>query len=151
MKIPVRIALFAMAMNLGLVALAEDDDDDRPATPPSHAASVGKLPPASTKVGVTYAADIKPILDASCVDCHSGNRAKARLHLDTLEGVLKGGKEGKILTPGESAKSLIVRSTSHITRDQEDWMPPLHNKEGIKPLLPEEISLIRAWIDQGAK
>jgi hypothetical protein len=30
-------------------------------------------------------------------------------------------------------------------------MPPLHNKAGIKPLTPEEISLIMGWIKQGAK
>ena len=85
------------------------------------------------------------------MDCHSGNRAKARLHLETLEGVLNGSKEGKILTPGDGANSLIVKAVAHLTKDWDDWMPPLHNKEGFKPLLPEEIGLIRAWIDQGAK
>lgn len=114
-------------------------------------AQAAKLPPASSKQGLTYATDIKPIFDASCVDCHSGNRAKARLHLETLDGVLNGSKEGKILTPGDGANSLIVKAIAHLTKDRDDWMPPLHNKEGFKPLLPEEIGLIRAWIDQGAK
>jgi hypothetical protein len=30
-------------------------------------------------------------------------------------------------------------------------MPPAHNKANIGPLTPEQIGLIRAWIDQGAK
>ena len=51
-----------------------------------------KLPPASTKTGVTYASDMKAIFDASCVKCHSGDRPKARLHMDTLEGILKIGR-----------------------------------------------------------
>jgi len=109
------------------------------------------LPPVSTKTGVTYATDIKPIFDASCVKCHSGDKPKAHLHLDTLEGALKGTKHGKILTPGDSADSLVVKAVAHALPDQDSWMPPLQNKAGIKPLTPEQIGLIRAWIDQGAK
>ncbi len=114
-------------------------------------AQATKLPPASNKAGVTYATDIKPIFDASCVKCHSGDKAKARLHMDTLAGVLKGTKEGKVVTPGDSAKSWLVKSVAHLTKDPEGWMPPPHNKAGIKALTPEEIGLVRAWIDQGAK
>lgn len=113
----------------------------------------GALPPASTKPGVTYATDIKAILDASCVKCHSGDKAKARLKLDSLEGALAGGRGGKdkIITPGDSAKSLMVQSVAHMTKDHDQWMPPLKNKANIGPLTPEQIGLIRAWIDQGAK
>jgi mono/diheme cytochrome c family protein len=110
-----------------------------------------KLPPASTRESVTYAADIKPIFDAACVKCHSGDRAKARLHMDTLTGVLKGTKQGKILTVGDSANSFIVKSVAHLTKDRDSWMPPLQNKAGIKPLTADQIGLLRAWIDQGAK
>jgi mono/diheme cytochrome c family protein len=115
------------------------------------AADVPTIPPASTKTGVTYATDMKPIFDASCVKCHSGDRPKARLHMDTLEGVLKGTKEGPILTAGDSANSLIIKCVSHTASDQDSWMPPLKNKAGIEPLTPDQIGLIRAWIDQGAK
>jgi len=114
-------------------------------------ADTAPLPPASTKTGVTYDTDIKPIFDASCVKCHSGDRPKARLRMDSLAGVMKGTKEGKIVTPGDSAKSFIVKAIAHATTDQDSWMPPLKNKAGIKPLTPDEIGLIRAWIDQGAK
>jgi hypothetical protein len=111
----------------------------------------GTLPPASTKPGVTYATDIKAILDASCEKCHSGDKPKARLKLDSLENALKGGKDGKILTPGDSANSFVVKAVAHLTADHDSWMPPLQNRAGIKPLTPEQISLIRAWIDQGVK
>ncbi len=109
------------------------------------------LPPAAMKPGVTYTSDMKTIFDASCIKCHSGDKPKARLHLDTLEGVLKGSKEGKIVTPGDSANSFIIKAVAHVTTDHDSWMPPLNNKAGIKPLTPEQIGLIRAWIDQGAK
>ena len=115
------------------------------------AAVAADLPPASTKTGVTYATDIKPILDASCVKCHSGEKPKARLRLDTLENVLKGSKDGKILTAGDSANSFVVKCVAHTTTDHDSWMPPEHNKANIGPLTPDQIGLIRAWIDQGAK
>jgi hypothetical protein len=129
------LAALAAAMTFALTASADD----------------APLPPASTKTGVTYATDMKPIFDASCIKCHSGDKPKARLHMDTLEGVLKGTKEGKIVTPGDSAGSFIIKAVTHTTTDHDSWMPPLNNKAGIKPLTPEEIGLIRAWIDQGAK
>jgi uncharacterized membrane protein len=115
------------------------------------AADTAQLPPASTKTGVTFATDIKPILDQSCVKCHSGEKPKAHLKLDTLEGVLKGSKDGKVVLAGDSAKSPLVQSIAHVTSDKDAWMPPLHNKANIGPLTPEQIGLIRAWIDQGAK
>ena len=131
----------ALAITFALTA-AVSAEDAKPAAP---------LPPASTKSGVTYATDMKPIFEASCVKCHSGDRPKARLKMDTLEGVLKGTKQGKIVTPGDSANSVIIKSIAHLTKDPEGWMPPPNNKAGIKPLTPEQIGLIRAWIDQGAK
>ena len=115
------------------------------------AAAASPPPPAATKTGVTYATDIKPILDQSCVKCHSGDKPKARLKLDTLEGVLKGSKDGKIVTVGDSANSFMVKCIAHTSDDHDSWMPPLHNKANIGPLTAEQIGLIRAWIDQGAK
>ena len=109
------------------------------------------LPAVSDKKDVTYLTYIKPIFETSCVKCHSGDKPKARLHMDTLEGVLKGTKQGKILTPGDSANSFIIKSVAHAVKDTDAWMPPMHNKAGILPLTPAQIGLIRAWIDQGAK
>jgi cytochrome c len=110
-----------------------------------------KLPEASTKENITYATDIKPVFDASCVKCHAGDKAKAGLRLDSLEGVLKGTKQGKVVTPGQPEKSGLVKSIGHLTKDPEGWMPPPNNKAGIKPLTSEQISLVMGWIKQGAK
>lgn len=110
-----------------------------------------KLPPASDKKDLTYAKDIKPIFDANCAKCHSGERAKAKLHMESLEGILKGTKAGKIVTVGDSAGSFIVKSIAHATEEKDSWMPPTPNKAGAKTLTAEEVGLVRAWIDQGAK
>ena len=114
-------------------------------------AAESKLPAASAKENITYATDIKPIFDTSCVKCHNGDRAKAGLHMDSLEGVLKGTKHGKVITLGEPQKSQLVKAIGHLGDDPDHWMPPLHNKAGLKPLTKDEISLIMGWIKQGAK
>src|ERR1017187_2082879 len=72
------------------------------------AVDVSKLPPASDKTGVTYATDIKPLFEKSCVKCHGAERPKARLRLDSLEGTLKGGEDGKMVLPSDSAGSILV-------------------------------------------
>jgi len=109
-----------------------------------------KLPPVSTKTGVTYTTDIKPILDKSCARCHGAERPKCRLRLDNLEGILKGSEHGKVIESGNSAKSVLVVAAAH-AGDPEIFMPPPRNKAGIGPLSKDQVGLIRAWIDQGAK
>lgn len=111
---------------------------------------VSKLPPDSTKTGVTYEQDIKPIFDASCVKCHNGPKAKGKLHLDSLAGILKGSEDGPVVETGNSAKSVVVLNVAHLG-DEDDFMPPPKNRMGLKQLTPEQIGLIRAWIDQGTK
>ncbi|MBI3853772.1 MAG: hypothetical protein HY298_26315 [Verrucomicrobia bacterium] len=111
---------------------------------------VSKLPPASDKKGVTYAKDIKPILEKSCFKCHGPDKQKSKLRLDSLEAALKGGENGPDVIPGKSAGSTLVHNVAHIG-DEDDYMPPPDNKDKIPPLTKEQIGLIRAWIDQGAK
>ena len=110
-----------------------------------------KLSPPSADKTITYAADVQPILDDNCVACHRGSRPKAGLRMDTLAGILKGTKEGKILRPGNSTNSVIVKSITHKTEERDEWMPPVPNEVGAKTLTPEQIALIQTWIDQGAK
>jgi hypothetical protein len=132
-----------------------------------------KLPPASKQEGVTFAKDIHPIFEDACVRCHGDQRPKANLQLGTIEGVLKGSKDGKVVVPGQSEKSPLVFAVSEINgkiamppkpRPPRPGMggpngtnapaaapamtPPAHPW---KPLTPEQVGLIRAWIDQGAK
>ncbi|HEY1717439.1 MAG TPA: c-type cytochrome domain-containing protein [Verrucomicrobiae bacterium] len=139
----IRFTTIAMAAVFGMAVAASAQDTNTPA------ASGGKLPPASTKTGVTYDTDIKPIFDAACVKCHnSAKKPGAGLVLDNLAGILKGGKNGKVITIGDSTKGDLIASVAHTGDDPMTFMPKGRNA---KPLTPEEIGLIRAWIDQGAK
>src|SRR5260370_38651449 len=125
-------------------ARGEEKEKKKPAVDTS------KLPPASDKKDVTYAADIRPIFDHSCIKCHGEQKPKGKLRLDSLEGVLKGGVDGKVVEPGNSAGSILVRDVAHLA-DEVAYMPPPDNKDKIPPLTKEQIGLIRAWIDQGPK
>jgi mono/diheme cytochrome c family protein len=111
---------------------------------------VSKLPPASSRKDVTFATDIKPIFEKSCFGCHGPEKAKGKLRLDSLSAALKGGEDGKVVEPGHSADSVLVQNVAHLG-EPDDFMPPPKNKGNIPPLTPEQIGLIRAWIDSGAK
>ncbi len=111
---------------------------------------INKLPPAADRKDVTYASDIKSIFDQYCVKCHGPEKPKKRLRLDNLEGALKGGKSGKAIEPGNSAESSLVHKVGRLG-DPEDFMPPPNNKAKIPQLTRDQVALLRAWIDQGAK
>lgn len=107
---------------------------------------VTKLPPAARKDGVTFAKDIKPLFEKSCVKCHGPEKQKAKLRLDSLDDALKGAEDGPVVVKGKSAESELVHSISRL--DEDSAMPPEGKGD---PLTKEEIGLVRAWIDQGAK
>jgi len=101
--------------------------------------------PASAQDRVDYLRAVKPILSARCYSCHGALKQKNHLRLDTVVLMKKGGDSGTAIVPGESSKSLLV---AHVTAAQGmARMPP--ESEG-EPLKLSEISLILAWIDQGA-
>ena len=107
---------------------------------------VSKLPPASTKKDLTYAKDIKPLFEKSCFKCHGAEKQKGKLRLDTVGAALKGGEDGPDIVAGNSAKSKLVHAIARLNEDEA--MPPADKG---KPLTKEEVGLVRAWIDQGAK
>jgi mono/diheme cytochrome c family protein len=108
-----------------------------------------KLPPAATKAGVTYEKDIKAIFEKSCLKCHSGEKPKGKFSMESLAKILKGGGDGVSVVPGNSAKSALVHMASDLVKDSE--MPPTDKRDKYAPLTKEQIGLVRAWIDQGAK
>ena len=95
---------------------------------------------------MTYAGDVKAIFEKSCVKCHGAEKQKGKLRLDTREATLKGGENGESVIKGDSLKSPLTLSVSRL--DEDTAMPPDGKGE---PLTPEQVGLVRAWIDQGAK
>jgi mono/diheme cytochrome c family protein len=106
----------------------------------------GKLPPPSSKKGLTYEKDMQPIFEKSCFKCHGAEKQKGQLRLDSLAALLKGGEDGKVIEKGNSEKSRLARAVARVAPD--DAMPPEGKGD---PLTREQVGLIRAWIDQGAR
>jgi hypothetical protein len=105
-----------------------------------------KLPPASTKKDLTYAKEIKPLFEKTCFKCHGAEKQKGKLRLDSLEAVKKGGENGEVIIAGKSEKSSLVHAIAAL--DPDMVMPPEGKGD---PLTKEQVGLVRAWIDQGAK
>ncbi|HMC64101.1 MAG TPA: DUF1549 domain-containing protein, partial [Gemmataceae bacterium] len=103
-------------------------------------------PGASAAQPVDYLRDIKPILSARCYACHSALQQKAKLRLDAAALIRKGGRDGPVIVPGKSGESLLIQKVT--AGDASDRMPP--EKEGT-PLSAQQIAMLKAWIDQGAK
>jgi mono/diheme cytochrome c family protein len=111
---------------------------------------VSKLPAPAEKKGVTYEKEIKPLLDKSCLQCHGQERPKSKYRVDSREATIKGGSSGdRAIIEGNSAKSLFVHYIADLIEEME--MPPTDKRDKFPAFSKEEIALIRAWIDQGAK
>lgn len=96
-----------------------------------------------------FARDIRPVLERSCIGCHSGARPKGGLDLTKREGFLKGGQSGgPAIIPGYAEDSPLVHQVSDEIEDLE--MPPLARREKYPALSKEEIARLRTWIDAGA-
>jgi hypothetical protein len=97
---------------------------------------------------IDFNRQIRPILSEHCFACHGPDdkNRKAKLRLDTREGAFAALRSGGFaIVAGKSAQSeLFVRVTSN---DADAIMPP---PKFNKPLKPEQVELIRQWINQGA-
>lgn len=129
-----RITTF-LATALTAVSLSAADEVD-----------TSKLPPVATQKDVTFDKDIKPLFEKSCFKCHGEEKQKAKLRVDSLASIKKGSENGEVLVVGKSDKSSIVHTIAGLV---EDMMMPPEGKAD--PLTKEQIGLVRAWIDQGAK
>src|SRR5262249_1920621 len=84
------------------------------------------------------------VLVKKCFFCHSGNVKEGKLDMGSYEALMKGGRHGKPVVAGKADESLIYQAAGKTKRP---FMPP----KSEEPLAPEELALIKLWIDQGAK
>ena len=99
-----------------------------------------QLPPPAVAT-VDYDKDVKPILAQNCYSCHGLMAQQAGLRLDQRQPALRGGDYGPVIVPGKSAESKLIKRL--VDGDGGLQMPPSG------ALSPEEIGILRAWIDQG--
>ncbi len=97
---------------------------------------------------ISFKKDIAPILEKNCQSCHiqgGPGYEKSGFSVASYEDVMKGTKFGPVVTPGSSLTSSLVMLIEH----RAD--PSINMPHGRDPLPPEDIELIKAWIDQGAR
>ena len=97
-----------------------------------------------------YARDVQPILTAHCAGCHNADDAANGFRADAFAHVIEPVDDefalvnGPTLLPGRGAESRIVRL---MTGEDQPRMPPEDDADAVSP---EEIAVVRAWIDAGA-
>ncbi|MEA1978728.1 MAG: c-type cytochrome domain-containing protein, partial [Chloroflexota bacterium] len=105
-----------------------------PLTPTPLPTALPTKPP--QEIGATWDAGIGALFQEKCVLCHSDSSGLGGLDLSDYQAALKGGVSGLLITPGDSANSLlIIRQTTGDHPGQ---------------LSIEEIAHVRDWIDAGA-
>lgn len=90
-------------------------------------------------VEVSYANDVRPILESRCSSCHMGEFVSEGLNMDTYESLLTGSQNGPVIVAGDAKHSLLIEKVT------EGKMP----KKGPK-LTPSQIQIITDWINAGA-
>lgn len=102
---------------------------------------------ASKSAAVDFNRDIRPILSDNCFHCHGPDEKtrKAKLRLDTKDGILKDLGGYQAVKPGDVKASEVWKRI--ITKKDDDVMPP---PETHKSLKPEQVALIKKWIEAGA-
>ncbi len=90
--------------------------------------------------------DVLPILLLRCATCHGRQKQEAGLDLRTKASMLKGGKSGPAIVPGEPNASLIIKK---IKAEQMPPRPKLAS-HSVKPVEPQELERLIKWIELGA-
>jgi mono/diheme cytochrome c family protein len=100
------------------------------------------LAAAQADKSVSFEKDVMPIFKASCISCHKADKKKGKLDMSSYAELMKGGKQGTPVKPGDPAKSLLIEMVG----GKEPEMP-----EKGDPLKPEQVEILTRWIQQGAK
>jgi len=106
---------------------------------------------------VSFAADVQPILEERCLECHNNTgegSAASSFSVVDYASVMKGTGFGPVVVPGSSISSTLYLVVAGKTAP-EIRMPP-HHSESLaqgrgESLSADELETIAAWIDQGAK
>jgi mono/diheme cytochrome c family protein len=100
--------------------------------------------PARARARDLFRRRVQPMFQAKCLGCHGdGEELEGALDLRNREAMLRGGKSGPALVPGDALASLIYQS---VRRTDERMMPPKDRER----LAPAEIDALKAWIEAGA-
>jgi len=98
---------------------------------------------------VSFSADVEPILDKNCLNCHqAGGQGEmaSGLNMTSYEGVMKGTNNGPMVIAADvEGSNLLVLMEGRA--DPSISMP--HGQQ--QPVSKQDIQTIRLWIQQGAR
>src|SRR5215216_1631680 len=98
---------------------------------------------AHDQVKIDFVRDVQPLFQAHCIECHGPKQQKHGFRLDRRRDAMRGGGgASRVIAPGTSEASRLYLRLIGDRYGQQ--MPP----EGT--MSPDEIKVIKAWIDQGA-
>src|SRR5262249_16560086 len=117
---------------------------DKPAARP-----MPPVPMRGNQQMVDFAGQLKPVLERSCVGCHSGEKPRGLFRVDSRDGILRGGASGAAIVPGHSQKTPVIDYASGQVPESE--MPPRAARGRFPGLTTDEVALLRAWVDQGTE
>jgi cytochrome c len=93
-----------------------------------------------------YATRVQPIFQANCYRCHGGMNHRGGLNIATKAGMMRGGRDGAVVVPGDPARSLLVKLIRHEGPAKEPGsMPPSRPK-----LSDADIAVVEQWVRAGA-
>src|SRR5688500_16711724 len=85
--------------------------------------------------------EVRPVLSANCLKCHSGETVKGNLNLSNRESILKGGASGPAVLLDKPDESRLLRAISY--KHAEIKMPPTG------PLAPKDVETLTRWVRKG--
>ena len=120
-----------------------------PRTGEQPTAPASATPPAATAAApaprVDFTAEVLPILESRCIECHGPAKVRGKLRLDSREQLFDPARRNLwVIEPGRPETSELMRRVS-LPADDEDRMP----NRG-PPLEAAQLETLRAWIAQGA-
>jgi uncharacterized membrane protein/mono/diheme cytochrome c family protein len=119
------------------LTLNQSDDDT--------VAMITRKPLADLQEAVIYTDIVQPVIEARCYSCHGANKQKGKLRLDEPGLILRGGKNGDVLTASGGEEPELLRRLLLPLNDKKH-MPPKNKTQ----LTTSETALIHWWVSSGA-
>ena len=92
---------------------------------------------------------VDAIFSKHCLECHEAKDPEANLVLESFESLMKGSENGPVILPSKGSDSLLVKMIEgRVEKDGKKMIMPPGKREKLNP---EEIGLVKQWIDAGAK
>lgn len=93
-----------------------------------------------------YTEKVRPILMTNCGKCHFDMNHKGGLAMGSKASLMKGGRDGVVIVPGDPANSMLLKLIKHEGPPEDPKpMPPKAPK-----LSNADIAVVEQWIKAGA-